>query len=193
MIFLDVGGHDGQTLEELVKPGWPFTAVHSFEPMPDQFATLTERFGDRVECHNFGLLDRTGIVDVYGDNANMGSSVYADKVDVNAETVTACQMVRASEWFADHVVEAAVKLNCEGSEVPILLDLCDSGEIHKVAAMMIDFDVRKIPSAKGGENEAIRRLADVGFDRFVLCEDSMHGDTHQDRTRAWLAVLGIER
>ncbi len=194
MIFLDVGAHEGQTLEEVTHPGYHWDAVHAFEPMPDQFALLAPYSG-RATLHNFGLTDRTGPAPMYGDNSILEASVFADKCDADPTIVTQCEFRSASEWFAENLPDEAsaiVKLNCEGAEALILDDLLRTGEIVKAAWLMVDWDVRKVPSMVHTEAELTHRLDDLGV-RFVRCEDTMHGDTHQERTRAWLAEVGVTR
>ena len=189
-VFLDVGAHEGQTLDEVVKARWGFDAVHAFEPVPAQFDVLSRRFGDvaRVHLEPFGLGGVTGVVPVYGDNVNMGASMFAAKNDVDAGTVTSCRVVRASDWFATLPLDADVylKLNCEGGEHPIILDLCGSGEIHRVTHAMVDFDVRKIPGMEHAEAEIVAAFDAAGFDRWAPCERVMRGVTHQDRIACWL-------
>lgn len=189
MIFLDVGAHDGQTLEEVLKPGYPFTKVYAFEPMPTQYANLIRLHDDpRLVTVNAGLSNRTGIRPVYGTNTAMEASVFAEKNDVDAAVATECRFIRASDFFHDRIPQAAVvKLNCEGSECDILTDLAISGEIHKITNVMIDFDVRKIPGQKHREKEVLKLLGDIGFDRYFLSEQVMIGRTHQLRIAHWLS------
>ena len=67
-IFLDVGAHIGQTLQEAIKDDYLFDAIHCFEPMVAPFARLSTRFARQVEkegkplvfLHNFGLADFDG-------------------------------------------------------------------------------------------------------------------------------------
>lgn len=197
MIFLDVGAHDGQTLEEVLQPGYPFTVIHAFEPMPAQFATLMGRFSDpRLHVHNFGLLDRTENLPLYGTNEAMEASVYPAKADVDATVVTPASFMDASAFFRRYVTgPVVVKLNCEGSEVAIVDSLIASGEIWKVTFMMLDFDVRKIPGMEHQEADLLARLATIGFGgaRLALCEDVMQGATHQLRIANWLRTIGITR
>jgi FkbM family methyltransferase len=191
VIFLDVGGHRGQTLEEVLKH--KFTWVHCFEPMPAEYAYLQETYGhlSKLTLHNFGLAESTGQRNVYGTNAGMEASLFADKVDADAGTVTVCEFVEASEFFRTNLGGSAiVKLNCEGSETLILNNLIDSGEIWKIVEVMIDFDVRKIPKMKKEEKRTLDRLRAMKFDRFVLSEKVMIGETHQDRIANWLRAGG---
>lgn len=191
MIFLDIGAHEGHTLEEVTKPAWPFTRIYAFEPMPDQYETLRARFGsdERVSLLAYGLSNKSGAATLYGSNAGLEASLYADKIDVDETIATECLFVRASAFFEmtlNREEPVFVKLNCEGAEVPILDDLIDSGEIWKATNVMIDFDIRKVPGKESEAERILARLAEIGFDRYCLCEDVMHGATHQDRIAAWL-------
>lgn len=193
-VFLDVGAHEGQTLQEAIKGRYAFDRIHAFEPMPRQYATLQRRYGgiDRVTLENIALGDRNGRLALYGDNENMGTSIYETKRDVDPTVVTEVDVVRASDWFTAHLApddQVIMKLNCEGAEVPILLDLCDSGKIHNLSALLIDFDVRKVLNMEDQEQRVLDRLRDVGFDRYVLSENVMQGPTHQVRIAAWLATI----
>lgn len=182
-VFLDVGAHEGQTLEAVVD--MDFEHIYAFEPMPAQFARLQALFGDlpNVTLRNVGLAARNGAALVYGTNDDMEASLYPAKRDVDSETVTLCEFVRASDFFADLPEGLIVKLNCEGAEVEILNDLIASGQIWKIANVLIDFDVRKIAGMEHLEDETLKRLADIGFDRY---SGWPQGATHQDRIRAWL-------
>lgn len=190
MIFLDVGAHEGQTLEEVVKPRYGFDWIFAFEPMPRQFAILSERFRDpNVILLEYGLSDHSGEATFYGGNDRMETSLYASKVDVDEREETPGRVVAASEFFEQQVAPwetAVVKLNCEGAEVPILDDLIDSGAIWRCANVMIDFDTRKVAGREGEEARVLGRLDDLGFADYCLCEDVFRGETHQDRIRCWL-------
>jgi FkbM family methyltransferase len=189
--FLDVGAHEGQTLVEVTKARWGFDRVVAFEPMPVQFGMLAERFGGLagVELCNFGLAGASGAMSMFGTNSNMGASIFSAKNDVDASVVTECRFVDASAWFEAFLPpdeKVVVKLNCEGSEVPILSSLLDSGQIWRVADVMIDWDIRKVPGMEYREGEILARFRDVGFTGFSLCDDVMWGATHQDRIANWL-------
>lgn len=181
-VFLDVGAHDGQTLEAVID--LDFELIYAFEPMPKQYATLVERFKrPNVALCNFGLSDFTGESLVYGTNDEMEASMYPQKNDVDSRVVTVCDFVRASEFFEELPDGLIVKLNCEGAEVAILDDLIDSGQIWKIASVLIDFDIRKVLGEEHLEERTLKRLAEIGFDRYC---DWPPGNTHQDRIRAWL-------
>lgn len=190
-VFLDVGAHEGQTLDEVLRPEHGFDLVYAFEPLPAQYATLVERFGarDGLTLLDYGLADRTAVMPVYGTNEGMEASLYPAKRDLDAGVVTDCRFVEASAFFAGHLPDDAtvvVKLNCEGAEVAILENLIATGQIWKIANVMIDFDVRKIPGMEDHETRLLARLDAIGFDRHVLCEHVMLGETHAERIAHWL-------
>lgn len=190
-VFLDVGAHEGQTLEEVTRDYYGFDQIFSYEPMPEQFARLTDLYGSnpRVTLCNYGLLDVTDSAPVYGTNERMEASVYSDKADADAGVVTICDFRQASVALGE-VVElddtAIMKLNCEGAEVRILADLISSGAIHLLDEILIDFDIRKVLGRESDAADTIANLASIGFDRYVLSEQVMVGHTHQERTANWL-------
>lgn len=190
MIFIDVGGYEGETLQEVIKPRWEFTKIYCLEPMPRQFEVLVQRYSnlDNVELLEYGLSDTTGSAIIYGDNNIMEASIYADKRDVNNAFETVCWFVEASDFVNSlpEDEEIIMKLNCEGAETIILQNLIDTGTIWRLKNVMIDFDVRKIPSMQWAEEHIMSELMRIGFTRYSLCDEVMHGHTHQDRIANWL-------
>src|SRR5206468_10141377 len=91
------------------------------------------------------------------------------------------QLVRATDWFRQQLRETDevyMKLNCEGAEANIVEDLLESGTFALLHAVMIDPDVRKIPSQRHRERELRERLADTGFTNYAMEDEVMIGDTH---------------
>lgn len=206
-IFLDVGGHFGQTLNEVLSGKYDFDKVYCFEPMPAIAKFLYERrytsnmsYEDmknskyQLEVLNYGLLDKTEQRNVYGSEMFIGASIYKQKEDINSGDETPCAFVEASEFFREHINlndTVIMKLNCEGSEVKILTNLVESGEIKKIANVMVDFDVKKIPGLEHQAGETVQLMRDNNFHNFVLCDDVMIGATHEDRIGHWLSTLSF--
>ena len=208
-IFLDVGGHFGETLEEVLKPKYGFDLVHCFEPIPDCYARIKSVFASEIsagklQVHNFGLSNRTGTQNLYGTGPQkefgegMGASIFADKVDIDESHFIECRFVSASEFFAEHLRAddlIVLKLNCEGAEVLILRDLVDANNIHDIDFIMIDFDVSKIPSQKYTKNSALDMLQTVGYTNFIAANDiGTNADFHYTETTAlWLSLMPIAK
>lgn len=194
-IFLDVGTHIGQTLEEVTKyPKYQFRTVYAFEPMPKQFAIASGiyRRDPRVQVFDYGLGDHTGATNFHGSNDILEASIWNDMYKVDPDFITVCPVIEASLFFQRHITEDDVvimKLNCEGSEIAILNNLIDTGEIWKIHNVMIDFDIRKVNGKAHLELELLERLLSINFNQYCLCDTVMVGHTHQDRIANWLRTI----
>ena len=188
-IFLDVGAHTGETLRAAVDPRFGFDHIACFEPVP-QCCQKLARFRDpRISVHSFGLWNQTTAQPLHAPGS-VGASVFAEKVKwaTSAEIV---HFVRASDWFRDNLSgddTVYVKVNCEGAECDIIEDLIDSHEIDKVDAMLVYFDIRKIPGQRYRADQTIKRLTESSV---PLTEGSLIvGSTHVDKISRWLISAG---
>jgi len=180
-IFLDVGAHQGQTIELLLRPRFKIDHIVGFDPSPLCHDILKNKFSgkDKVSIINTGLWSKTCEMDLHNEGSQ-GGTVHEDyQTTCNPEPrVTRCKFVKASDWFRDNVSsedEVFLKLNCEGSECEIIMDLLDSGEYSKVKATFIDFDVRKSPTAKPQEDQLRARMKTEGISNIhVYMGDARH-------------------
>jgi FkbM family methyltransferase len=192
-VFLDVGAHEGSSLQAVRDPKYGFDRIYCFEPAPACWPQLEALPDHRVTVCRFGLWDKTCERALY-DPGSRGASLFADKFKSSPSRETA-RFVRATEWFREQLGDADeiyLKLNCEGAECDIVEDLLESGELARVRSVMIDPDVRKIPSLAHREHELRDRLAASGLTNYLMEEDVMVGDTHRARIQNWLRVAGAE-
>jgi FkbM family methyltransferase len=191
-IFLDVGGHRGQTLAAVQEK--PFDRIHCFEPVSQHWKEL-ERLADkkRTRIEKFGLWNKTAAVELFDPGTKGAGMWIKDKRRPDLPiTSELCQFQRASDWFREHIASGQkvyLKLNCEGCECDILDDLLDSGEFEKVAHAMVDFDVRKISALKHRQAETMERLAAYPAPRVMYSRAAMVGETHRERIHHWLSLL----
>lgn len=169
-IFIDVGSHHGQTIELLLNPRFKVDHIVGFDPSPLCHDILDQRFTNnpKVTIIKHGLWSETCEMDLHNEGSQ-GGTIHDDyETTCNPEIrVTPCKFVKASDWFAKNVSEddeVFLKLNCEGSECQILMDLIASGEFKKVKAVFVDFDVRKSPKAKPQEAELRAVMDKEGID-----------------------------
>jgi FkbM family methyltransferase len=190
-VFLDVGAHVGETLAAVRKRRYGFDRIYCFEPAPACWPALERLADDRVTICRFGLWNRTTRHALFRAG-NEGASIYADKF-AEGEAPADVELVRAADWFREHLRDGDdtyLKLNCEGAEADIVEDLLESGEFARLHAVMIDPDVRKIPSQRHRERELRDRLAATGFTNYAMEDEVMIGDTHEARIRHWLRSVG---
>ena len=193
-VFLDVGAHEGSSLNAVRDPKYGFDRIYCFEPASGCWPALESVADSRVTICRFGLWNTTQSHPLY-DPGSRGASIFADKFK-DARPDELAQFVRATDWFRDNLadgVEIYMKLNCEGAECDIAEDLLDSGELARVRSVMIDPDVRKIPSQVHREKELGERLRSAGLTNYFMERDVMVGDTHRERVQNWLRVAGAER
>jgi FkbM family methyltransferase len=193
-VFLDVGAHEGSTLLAVRDPKYGFDRIYCFEPASSCWPALEAAADGRVTICRFGLSNRTATETLY-DPGSRGASLYADKFR-GERPHEEIRLVRAGDWFRDNLADDAevyVKLNCEGAEVDIVEDLLDAGVLARVRSVMIDPDVRKIPSQAHRERELRERLVASGLTNYALEEEVMVGRTHRERIQHWLRSAGAER
>lgn len=149
-IFLDVGGHNGETLSVALNPKWEFDSVHSFEPSTSSYSILRKFRGKNLYIHNYGLGSKSETKNFYGAGT-VGGSLYPNKnfADKNAlNYVEEVKIIEASFWIEENTKpsdQIFLKMNCEGSEADILENLIETSTIFRIASIYVDFDVRKIP------------------------------------------------
>lgn len=192
-VFLDVGAHEGETLHAVRDPRYRFDRIYCFEPAPSCWPALEAVRDDRVSVCRFGLWNQTCVRPLY-DSGSLGASMFADKFKTQPPEQMS-RFVRASEWLCENLLEddeVYLKLNCEGAEFDIVEDLLDSGELERMRSVMIDPDVRKIPSRAHRERVVRARLVGKGLANYFMEEDVMIGETHRARIQNWLRTAGAE-
>jgi FkbM family methyltransferase len=195
-VLLDVGANTGQSAREAIHPRYGFDKIWCFEPAPACWPEIESIGDERIELCKYGLSNLTCEKKLYGQGG-LAATIFPDttnlaksEVDSNGVTI---QLIRATEWFKEHIGAndlVFVKLNCEGSECDTVDDLLDSGELRKAYNVMIDFDVRFIPSLRSREIDVRRRLRRNSFSNVAFSDDVMSGATHEARLRNWLELVG---
>jgi len=145
-IFLDIGGHTGETLRIATAPRWGFERIHVFEPAPSCWASLEALADHRTIVHRFGLWDADSQLELHNPGA-IGASVMADK-NPGGDTAL-CDFRDAAAWFRDNLRvddDVVAKINVEGAEVEMVRRLATAGELRRISSLFIHFDARKSPS-----------------------------------------------
>jgi len=186
--FLDIGSHFGETALIALEKKYKFDKVYCFEPVPECCEEIKKIGDKRIEICKFGFWNKNCKKQIYNPKSK-GASLYKDKFrhEVNSQEI---ELKKASEWFKKNIKKedkVYLKINCEGSEIAILDDLIDSGEYKKINVLMVDFDVRKIPSQRHlmkGMKEKINKLDIPKV--FFIDEYNLGRGTHSYFTHYWL-------
>jgi FkbM family methyltransferase len=168
-IFLDVGAHDGETLDIALDPRWGFDRIHSFEPASTRLKTLRKFRHRKLAIHDFGLSSQTKNTTLYGAGL-LGGSIYSEKNYLDAQATSFTEEIKlesATEWLSKNTKlddDIYLKLNCEGSEADILEDLISHDSISKIKSIYVDFDIRKVPGQAYRQKEIEDKLKFLGVD-----------------------------
>jgi FkbM family methyltransferase len=162
-VALDCGANVGDVTAVLAATG---ATVHAFEPNPDAFEVLSERFGEveNVSLHEEAVLDRTGQVRLYlhadADDdpiaASAGSSLLPFKYNVDPSTYITVEALDLAEFVTslERPVDV-VKLDVEGVECRVVNRLLDTGAIARVGTMLVELHDRHIPQLRS-QYDALR-------------------------------------
>jgi len=184
-VFLDVGGHRGESLSVAMQPRWGFERIWTFEPTARCVAELEAMSDRRVTVIAAGWWSSDTEMDVH-DPGTLHASVLAEASQLGH--VERCRFVDAGAWMADNISERDtvwLKLNVEASEVEVLARLLETGEIDKVDHLVVHFDVDRL----GRASDAVpvrRRLGEVDIE-WREAKDVMFGRTDQQKVATWLA------
>jgi FkbM family methyltransferase len=168
-IFLDVGAHDGETLDVALDPKWGFDRIDSFEPASTRLKTLRKFRHKRLAIHDFGLSSQTKNTTLYGAGL-LGGSIYSEKNYLDAKATSYKEEIKlqsASEWLTKNTSaddEVFLKLNCEGSEADILENLISEQLIFRVKSIYVDFDIRKVLGQAHRQKEIEDKLRSLQID-----------------------------
>lgn len=167
-VFVDVGGHYGETLAVALDPTWGFDRIFVLEPA-SACQPLLRKFRDRrLDVQPIGLGASTQTVSLYGAGLLGGSIFPAKRQKASTESIATeqIQLIRASEWLEANIPSGAelfMKFNCEGAECDILDELLSAGLGSRLTSLYIDFDIRKVDGMSHRQKEVEARLVGEGI------------------------------
>ena len=136
-LVYDVGGYRGDWTWGMM--GKYSCEYHVFEPHPEAFRNLAERFARHpdVTLHEFALGGANGRASL--SSAAEGSSIVSNRSDrsIDVGLVDVCQHLSS-----DGRKVALMKLNIEGSEYDLLEKLLKSDMRYRVQSMLIQFHLQ---------------------------------------------------
>jgi FkbM family methyltransferase len=148
-IFIDVGAHIGESLEEGLRDVYKFDAIHCIEPSKFGNQKLTKYKDKRIILHKIGVADYNGTAKLYGSGA-VGASLFEDKKQLWNKTEEVA-VTKFSDWLNKNIPEASscfIKINIEGSEIAILREILQSIKKEYIKSILLSIDVYKVPSLK---------------------------------------------
>ena len=162
-VILDCGSNIGMAIL-FFKALYPDAEITAFEPAPWACAAIEETIRANalrdVTLHNAALAEQDGMLELYHDPDHPGSavmSVFRERMPGETVSVPA---VRLSRYVGESV--DFLKLDVEGSELPVLRELVASGAIGRIRQMVIEFHHHMSPTVDN-LSECLAILEGSGF------------------------------
>lgn len=162
-VVLDVGGYEGQWASDIVARYG--CRIHVFEPVQEYASRIARRFerNPLVTVHPFGLsvCDERIRARLAGDSTSHVRDRPGEDIEIELRSTDAV--------FRDLGLEQVdlMKLNIEGAEYALLDHLIETGLIHRIADLQVQFHDIGVDSAKEVDRLR-RRLAATHEPTFVF-------------------------
>lgn len=149
-IILDVGAHEGETAG-VYRSLFPEGMIYSFEPSPESFAVLSERFrGDSlVHSMQAAVADVCGTRKFYSHRANANNSLFKPSAEVGT-------LVEGEMFAAEREYEV---------EILTIDSFCMTRGIEKISILKMDIQGGELDALKGA-----RRMLQEGRIDLILSE-----------------------
>jgi FkbM family methyltransferase len=146
-LFLDIGAHTGEALEEALRPIYKINRVYAIEPSKFGIYKLTKFKDTRVKIFSSAVSNYNGVASLYAAGS-VGGSLFSDKHRhwKNVETV---QVKKFSDWAIANLSSSYniyIKINVEGSEFFILQEILLIYEKFRIKSILLSIDIYKVPS-----------------------------------------------
>lgn len=184
-VFLDVGGHTGESVVAALDRRWGFDRIWTFEPTRRCVEVLESIADDRVTVVPAGWWSTDADMVIH-DPGTIRASVDARASQLGEEEV--CSFLDAARWMSENIDDSDVvwlKMNIEGAEIEVLDRLLTSGEIRKVSYLVVHFDVEKF--GETDQAARTRALLDGAGVPWREAGTVMFGRTATAKVNSWLA------
>ena len=139
-VILDCGGNIGMSTL-FFKAIYPEAEIAMFEPAPWACeaieATLRENALGGVTVHNVALAEEAGEIELFHDESDLGSALMSVRALPMLGSTVRVPSARLSSFVTGHV--DYMKLDVEGSEMPVLREMAASGKLRLVDQIGMEY------------------------------------------------------
>ncbi len=199
-VFIDIGGHHGETIKEVMKRKYDFDKIYCFEPSTKCFNKLDKiaKSDKRVTICKFGLGKSNSEFELFESGELSASIIKSGKnnsnnIKSNREKI---EIMNASEWVKNNLSSSdinVVKINTEGSEIDILKSWINSDCMKIFYSVVVMFDIRNFPESRHLEKEIRKDLKENKYFNYCDADDIIRGRTHEKRINNWLSKFGLDK
>ncbi len=163
--IIDCGSNIGMSVAYF-KYQYPKARIIGFEANPDAYALLQKNSEVNqhrdVELHNVALAQEEGHISFFISEykGTLTGSVLSSR---GGEKELQIKAVKLSDYLKDIDHVDLVKMDVEGAELPIILDLQKSGELKKVKELILEYH-HNMPGEKESLAEFLSIFESAGFE-----------------------------
>lgn len=181
-VIIDIGAHIG-TFSILASSKLKRGRVYAIEASQDSFNLLKINVAlnqcNNVSIHHLALADKEGDVTLYHDQGSWGHST-VKRLSLSSEIVNSCTL---SSFLEKNDINEChfMKLNCEGSEFPILLNT-PKNVLRKFGTILVMYHCDLWEN--NTEDDLISHLEFSGFNCVIR---------NRDPKRGWIIAENVEK
>lgn len=190
MIF-DVGANVGQSIDRF-KRAFPDPVIHSFEPSPTTFSTLSSNFGkaSNVNLWNLGVGSKEGNLTFYENKSPVMSSFLKPDVDCWGEVVrtTEIKVVTLDAFARENGIDSidVLKSDTQGFDLEVFKGASGLLGSGRVKLIYFEFIFSKMYCGLPGFHEVFQYLSSNNF-KLV----SFYERFHQGHLLSWSDFLFV--
>lgn len=146
-IFIDVGAHIGESLEEALRPIYDLHEVIAIEPSSFGYKKLLKFRDPRLTIYKTAVSNFEGKTTLYAAGS-VGGSLFPDKSRhwPDSESVIVNKFSKFFQEYINKDSNIYVKINIEGSEYFLLSEILLLIKIYKFKSILLSVDLPKVPS-----------------------------------------------
>ncbi len=153
-IFLDIGSHIGESLEEVLRPIYDIDEVIAIEPSSFGYKKLGKFRDSRLRIYKIAVSNFSGESTLYAAGS-VGGSLFSDKNRHWAQTESV-EVVTFSKFCLEHLEMNSniyIKINIEGSELFLLKEILFIAKQFNFKSILLSIDLPKVPQLAVYNNE----------------------------------------
>lgn len=188
--FVDIGAHYGYfslVASEKAKK------VYALEPVPENNKILNKNIQlnrlKNVEVHQLAASDKSGEAEFNIPWASDSAGFYEHPNAASIRKI-AVKTLRLDEMFANKKIDF-IKIDTEGHEIAVLDGLEKTIKNNK-PKLLIEFNPRCLMSAGHSPEDLLTCINKLGYETFVVNEDSFRLDRITGKNKSWKNILGEE-
>ena len=187
-LFLDIGAHTGEALEEALRPVYKISKAYAIEPSRFGNNKLAKFKDNRVEIFSLAVSNYNGTAKLFAAGS-VGGGLFLDK-QRHWNNVEMVRVVKFSEWATENLnsyYDIYIKINVEGSEFFILQEILKIHEKFKIKSILLSIDIYKVPSLQDHIDDLKKLILDFPIEITIREDKSVSFSI-----RKWFISLGLE-